>query len=396
MKELKCPKCGTTIKVDENDYNEIVKQVRDDEFKSAVQEREMYIKTEMKAAAEKEKVELENKKQAEIAKLNADIITLKGELKAKQAENNLAIKEAVFKKDSEISKLQDQLNYNMKDFELEKKKLKENYENKLKEKEEQVAYYKDLKTKMSTKLVGETLEQHCQIEFNKQRTISYPNAYFEKDNNAKSGSKGDFIFRDYIEGTNQELISIMFEMKNESDTTATKHKNEDFFKELDKDRQEKGCEYAVLVSMLEADNEYYNSGIVDVSYRYPKMFVVRPQNFMAIIGLLKTAALNSVQYKKELAVVKNQNVDVSNFENELNAFIKSFNVNYERATKNYNDLLGFIDDTIVKLTKAKESLVKLDSNFEIANRKAQDITIKKLTKNSPSVLEAIIEARDNQ
>ena len=198
MKELKCPKCGTTIKVDENDYNEIVKQVRDDEFKSAVQEREMYIKTEMKAAAEKEKVELENKKQAEIAKLNADIITLKGELKAKQAENNLAIKEAVFKKDSEISKLQDQLNYNMKDFELEKKKLKENYENKLKEKEEQVAYYKDLKTKMSTKLVGETLEQHCQIEFNKQRTISYPNAYFEKDNDAKSGSKGDFIFRDYI------------------------------------------------------------------------------------------------------------------------------------------------------------------------------------------------------
>lgn len=396
MKELKCPKCGTTIKVDENDYNEIVKQVRDDEFKSAVQEREMYIKTEMKAAAEKEKVELENKKQAEIAKLNADIITLKGELKAKQAENNLAIKEAVFKKDSEISKLQDQLNYNMKDFELEKKKLKENYENKLKEKEEQVAYYKDLKTKMSTKLVGETLEQHCQIEFNKQRTISYPNAYFEKDNDAKSGSKGDFIFRDYIEGTDQELISIMFEMKNESDTTATKHKNEDFFKELDKDRQEKGCEYAVLVSMLEADNEYYNSGIVDVSYRYPKMFVVRPQNFMAIIGLLKTAALNSAQYKKELAVVKNQNVDVSNFENELNAFKKSFNVNYERATKNYNDLLGFIDDTIVKLTKAKESLVKLDSNFEIANRKAQDITIKKLTKNSPSVLEAIIEARDNQ
>ena len=396
MKELKCPKCGTTIKVDENDYNEIVKQVRDDEFKSAVQEREMYIKTEMKAAAEKEKVELENKKQAEIAKLNADIITLKGELKAKQAENNLAIKEAVFKKDSEISKLQDQLNYNMKDFELEKKKLKENYENKLKEKEEQVAYYKDLKTKMSTKLVGETLEQHCQIEFNKQRTISYPNAYFEKDNDAKSGSKGDFIFRDYIEDTNQELISIMFEMKNESDTTATKHKNEDFFKELDKDRQEKGCEYAVLVSMLESDNEYYNSGIVDVSYRYPKMFVVRPQNFMAIIGLLKTAALNSAQYKKELAVVKNQNVDVSNFENELNAFKKSFNVNYERATKNYNDLLGFIDDTIVKLTKAKESLVKLDSNFEIANRKAQDITIKKLTKNSPSVLEAIVEARDNQ
>lgn len=396
MKELKCPKCGTTIKVDENDYNEIVKQVRDDEFKSAVQEREMYIKTEMKAAAEKEKVELENKKQAEIAKLNADIITLKGELKAKQAENNLAIKEAVLKKDSEISKLQDQLNYNMKDFELEKKKLKENYENKLKEKEEQVAYYKDLKTKMSTKLVGETLEQHCQIEFNKQRTISYPNAYFEKDNDAKSGSKGDFIFRDYIEGTNQELISIMFEMKNESDTTATKHKNEDFFKELDKDRQEKGCEYAVLVSMLEADNEYYNSGIVDVSYRYPKMFVVRPQNFMAIIGLLKTAALNSAQYKKELAVVKNQNVDVSNFEKELNAFKESFNVNYERATKNYNDLLGYIDATIDKLTKAKESLVKLDSNFGIANRKAQDITIKKLTKNSPSVLEAIVEARDNQ
>ena len=396
MKELNCPKCGTTIKVDENDYNEIVKQVRDDEFKSAVQEREMYIKTEMKAAAEKEKVELENKKQAEIAKLNADIITLKGELKAKQAENNLAIKEAVFKKDSEISKLQDQLNYNMKDFELEKKKLKENYENKLKEKEEQVAYYKDLKTKMSTKLVGETLEQHCQIEFNKQRTISYPNAYFEKDNDAKSGSKGDFIFRDYIEGTNQELISIMFEMKNESDTTATKHKNEDFFKELDKDRQEKGCEYAVLVSMLEADNEYYNSGIVDVSYRYPKMFVVRPQNFMAIIGLLKTAALNSAQYKKELAVVKNQNVDVSNFEKELNAFKESFNVNYERATKNYNDLLGYIDATIDKLTKAKESLVKLDSNFGIANRKAQDITIKKLTKNSPSVLEAIVEARDNQ
>ena len=394
MKELKCPKCGATFTVDENDYNEIVKQVRDEEFKAAMQERELNIKSQMMLDAAKERELLAKENQEKLDKLNAEIMQLKGDLKTKDAANELAIKNAIVEKELDINRLENQIQMSKKELALEMSKIKDEYELKLKQKETEVAYYKDLKTKLSTKLVGETLEQHCRIEYDKYGRLAYPKAYFEKDNDAKTGSKGDFIFRETIEGTDQELVSIMFEMKNENDTTATKHKNEDFFKELDKDRNEKGCEYAVLVSMLEPEDDYYNSGIVDVSYRYPKMFVVRPQNFMAVIGLLRNAALNAVQYKTELAIARNQNLDVSNFEAELNAFKDSFNINYERANKNYNDLLGYIDATIEKLKKARESLEKLDNNLGIANRKAQEITIKKLTRNSPSVRDAIEKANN--
>ncbi len=394
MKELKCPKCGATFTVDESDYNEIVKQVKDAEFKAEMDAREKLIKAQMMADANREKTELDNKRQQEIANLKSDIIKLDGLLKSKDSENKLAIRDALSEKEAKILELQGQLDLKKKDAELEMKNLKESYEGKLKEKDEQVAYYKDLKTRMSTKLVGETLEQHCQIEFNKQRTVSYPNAYFEKDNDAKTGSKGDYIFRDYIDGV--EVLSIMFEMKNESDTTSTKHKNEDFFKELDKDRQEKGCEYAVLVSMLEADSEYYNAGIVDVSYRYPKMFVVRPQNFMAIIGLLKNAALNAAQYKKELAIAKNQNLDYSNFEAELENFKNGFNTNFNAAKNHFANVIKDIDTSIEKLKKVKESLESTERQLRLANDKAQAITVKKLTKNSPSVREAIENANKNQ
>ena len=343
MKELKCPKCGATFTVDESDYNEIVKQVKDAEFKAEMDAREKLIKAQMMADANREKTELDNKRQQEIANLKSDIIKLEGALKSKDSENKLAIRDAVSEKEAKILELKGQLDLKKKDAELEMKNLKESYESKLNEVKDQVAYYKDLKTRMSTKLVGETLEQHCQIEFNKQRTVSYPFAYFEKDNDAKTGSKGDYIFRDYIDDT--EIVSIMFEMKNENDDTEKKHKNEDFFKELDKDRREKGCEYAVLVSMLEADSEFYNAGIVDVSYRYPKMFVVRPQNFMAIIGLLKNAALNAAQYKKELAIAKNQNLDYSNFEAELETFKNGFNFNYN-AAKNITAIINKIINTV--------------------------------------------------
>ena len=293
-------------------------------------------------------------------------------------------------KNQEIDKLKNDISLNEKETELKVKTIQENFANKLKDKDEQIAFYKDLKTKMSTKLVGESLEQHCQIEFEKLRPTAFKNAYFEKDNDIKSGSKGDFIYRE----TNEEgieIISIMFEMKNENETTATKHKNEDFFKELDKDRNEKKCEYAVLVSMLEADSELYNAGIVDVSHRYKKMYVVRPQCFIPIITLLRNAALNAVEYKKQLIIAQEQNLDISNFENNINEFKEKFGRNYRIASDKFQTAIEEIDKTITHLQKTKEALLSSENNLRLANDKAQELSIKKLTKNNPTMAQKFEE-----
>ena len=308
---------------------------------------------------------------------------LSSKLKESEIKKEIDIQNAIISKDKEINDLNHKLENADINFKLEKKNIIEKYQEELNHKDDVINYYKEYKTKMSTKLVGESLEQHCQIEFNRLRPL-FPNAYFEKDNDAKTGSNGDFIFRDFDdEGT--EIISIMFEMKNENDTTATKHKNEDFFKELDKDRKEKNCEYAVLVSLLEKDNELYNGGITDVSYKYPKMYVIRPQSFIAIITLLRSAALNALDYKRQLVVAQNTNIDISNFEENMNAFKEGFSRNYRLASEKFNKAIEEIDKTIDHLQKTKEALLSSENNLRLANSKAEDLTIKKLTSNSPTM-----------
>ena len=344
------------------------------------------------------KMEQEKKFSDDINELNkkitekeASIEKLKLKISNTEVEKQLAVTEAVKAKEQELSdkntkitELMSQLNNKDTERELKEKNLKENYEAQLKAKDEQIEYYKDFKTRMSTKMVGESLEQHCLNQFNMIRMTAFPNAYFEKDNDAKSGSKGDFIFREASEdGT--EFISIMFEMKNETETTSKKHKNEDFFKELDKDRREKGCEYAVLVSLLEGDSELYNNGIVDVSYKYEKMYVIRPQFFIPMITLLRNAALNSLKYQQELQIVRNQQVDIMNFESNLNSFKDGFARNYRLASEKFNLAIEEIDKTIDHLTKTKNALLSSENNLRLANNKAEDLSIKKLTKNAPSV-----------
>ena len=305
----------------------------------------------------------------------------------------IEIEKAVSEKDKSIDDLKSQIELSKKEYELKEKSINESHAKELKQKDEMIEYYKDLKTSLSTKMVGESLEQHCQIEFNRLRPL-FPKAYFEKDNDAKTGSKGDFIYRDYDEdGT--EIISIMFEMKNENDTTATKHKNEDFFKELDKDRNEKNCEYAVLVSLLEKDNELYNGGITDVSYKYPKMYVIRPQSFIAIITLLRSAALNALDYKKQLVIAQNTNIDISHFEENMNAFKEGFGRNYRLATEQFEKAIDEINKTIDHLQKTKDSLLSSINNLRLANNKADDLTIKKLTSNSPTVKEMFDSLKDD-
>ncbi len=340
---------------------------------------------------------------AELEKKNSELNTLKSQLEAKETEKALAVETALSQlkesKDDEIRKIQSRLDQTVAEAQMKLNSLRETYDEKLltKDKElaakqEQVDYYKDLKARLSTKMVGETLEQHCSIEFNKNRMSMFPRAYFEKDNDARTGSKGDFIFRDYMEdGT--EYISIMFEMKNELDATATKHRNEDFLKELDKDRNEKKCEYAILVSLLEKDNELYNQGIVDVSYRYPKMYVVRPQFFLPIITLLSNAAKNSADYKRQLIVERNNNLDITHFEENMEEFKKAFGRNYELASKKFAEAIEDIDKTIRDLEKTKAALLSSENNLRLANNKAQDLSIKRLTKNAPSVREKFEEAR---
>ena len=428
MKEIKCPKCGEVFSVDESDYNAIVKQVRDDIFKEEVNERIKIELTNKNNEFELKKKDIEANNFKVINDLNKKIELLTSKLESYETEKKLAVNEAnsrskdlLNEKDLEIIKLKNQIKHvqdsvsnevekaivskdnKIKDLEndiklmnsqkeIEIKSLNEKHKEQLVQKDEIIAHYKDLKSKLSTKLVGESLEQHCEIEFNKLRATAFKNVYFEKDNDAKSGSKGDYIYREYDEN-GVELISIMFEMKNENEETATKHKNEHFFKELDKDRIEKKCEYAVLVSMLEKDSELYNAGIVDVSYKYDKMYVVRPQCFIPIITLLRNAAVKTLEYKNQLQVIKNQNIDITNFEDNLLDFQDKFSKNYLNASNKFKSAIDEIDKTIDHLNKVKENLLGSEKNLRLANDKAQDLTIRKLTRNNPTMKEKFEELK---
>lgn len=385
MSEIKCPHCGSVFKVDDSGYTEILTQVKNAEFQKELLKRENDLKAIYQSNKEVEISDLKAKYNVSVITLKQQISDLNGKLELKDKDRQLAVNEATQAKENEIIKLKNELDLKEKQFELDKKTLSEGYESELKQKQTEVDYYKELKAKLSTKLVGETLERHCETEFNRIRMAAFPNAYFEKDNDARTGSKGDFIYRESTDD-GVEFISIMFEMKNENDTTATKHKNEDFFKELDKDRREKGCEYAVLVTMLEADNELYNAGITDVSYRYEKMYVIRPQCFIPIITLLRNAALNSVSYKRQLAEIKNQNIDISKFESNLIEFKERFSNNYRLASEKFKAAIDEIDKTIDHLNKVKDALLGSEKNLRLANDKAQDLTIKKLTKDNPTML----------
>ena len=399
MHEIKCPKCGEVFQVDETGYAQLLTQVRDEAFEEELHKRAKELEDKNKSDLKMAQMEQEKSfaktvtdKDKEIADKEMEIQKLKNQIAMSDSEKKLAISDALRDKDKEIAdinaaviELKSRLANQKNESALKEKTIEENYKNQLKLKDEQIEQYKDFKARQSTKMVGESLEQHCQNQFNAIRMTAFPNAYFEKDNEiSSSGSKGDFIFREAdSEGT--EFISIMFEMKNEMETTATKHKNEDFFKELDKDRTEKGCEYAVLVSLLEADNELYNNGIVDVSYKYPKMYVIRPQFFIPMITLLRNAALNSLQYQKELAVVRNQQLDLYNFETNMQEFKDAFGRNYRIASEKFQTAIEEIDKTIDHLEKVKKALQSSENNLRLANDKADDLSIKKLTRNAPSV-----------
>lgn len=427
MNEIKCPNCGTIFKIDETEYDSIVKQIRDKEFEKEISLREQEhtkdkesaiklaeahlreeltkqlterdleitnLKNELKTKEEQTQSKLEQEYKDELNKRELEISELKNKIKLQESKNELEIQKAITEKDKRISDLSSELVVKSKEFELKQNSIKDSYESKLKDKDEQIAYYRDFKAKQSTKMIGESLEQHCSIEFNRLRPL-FKNAYFDKDNDARSGSKGDFIFRDYDDDGN-EIVSIMFEMKNEADTTATKHKNEDFFKELDKDRKEKKCEYAVLVTLLEADNDYYNDGIVDVSHFYDKMYVIRPQFFIPLITLIRNLANKSLEYKKELEIIKNQNIDITHFEENINAFKEGFGRNYRLASERFAKAIEEIDKTIDHLQKTKEHLLKTDDNLRLANNKAEDLSIKKLAHNNPTVTKMFEELKSKQ
>lgn len=391
MQEIKCPKCGEVFQVDESGYAAIVKQVRDREFIKEIRERETQFESEKENAVKLAKAEAVNQMQSAMNQKDSLIAQLKAQIEVAGSEKKYAVSEAVSAKERElamkdkrIDQLANELEAGERERLIKENSLKENYELQLKAKDDEIAYYKDFKARQSTKMVGESLERHCETEFNKLRATGFQNAYFEKDNDARSGSKGDYIYREADEdGT--EFISIMFEMKNEMSETATKKKNEDFLKELDKDRREKGCEYAVLVSLLELDNELYNTGMVDMSYRYPKMYVIRPQFFIPMITILRNAARNSLQYKRELAVIKNQNIDISNFENDMNDFKERFARNYRLASERFKKAIEEIDKTIDHLQKTKEALRSSENNLRLANNKAEDLSIKRLTRNNPTM-----------
>ena len=435
MNEIKCPKCGTVFQIDEQDYESIVKQVRDHTFEEELNERKAQFQRELESAVKLAKADTEKKLLEQVNQLkmaNANLETriqsseeekkravqltkaavekeytskiseltlsktkLENDLKLKDTENKLAVEQAISAKDKTIDSLSNELSLKEKEFQLKETSMKESYESKLKDKDEQIAYYKDFKARQSTKMIGESLEQHCSTEFNKLRSL-FKNCYFEKDNDAKTGSKGDFIFRAYADDEHtSEIVSIMFEMKNEADQTATKHKNEDFFKELDKDRREKKCEYAVLVSLLELDNEYYNVGIVDVSYQYEKMYVIRPQFFIPLITLIKDLASKSLEYKNELELVRSQNIDITHFEQNINTFKDSFSRNYRLASERFAKAIEEIDKTIDHLQKTKEHLLKTEDNLRLANNKAQDLTIKKLTHKNPTMAKMFDDLKKN-
>ena len=391
MHEIKCPNCGTVFQIDEMDYQNVVKQIRDQEFEKEISEREKQYKIEKESAVELAKSKIEKEYQERVAEQKLEIVELKNKLVLQDKESTLTIQNALSKKESEISTLSNQLELLKNDFLMKEKNLKETYEEKLKDREEQISYYRDFKAKQSTKMIGESLEVHCSNEFNKLRPL-FANAYFEKDNDARSGSKGDFIYRDY-DDEGMEFVSVMFEMKNEADMTATKHKNEDFFKELDKDRREKKCEYAVLVSLLEIDNDYYNEGIVDVSHKYEKMYVIRPQFFIPLITLIRGMAMNSLKYKKELLMIQNQNIDISHFEDNLNTFKEGFARNYRLASDKFKKAIDEIDKTIDHLQKTKEALLSSENNLRLANNKADDLTIQRLTKGNETMKKLFSETK---
>ena len=446
MNEIKCPKCGTMFQINETDYETIVRQIRNKEFEKEINDRENQYKKDKEnaikiaqAEIEKELTDKINKKELEITELKNNLKTqeektkneiekeykeqlnnyimennkLKNDIKLKESnlqqkhneelnkkeleitelknkielnetQKELEINKKITEKENVITSLNNQIELNKKEYLIKEQNIKDTYEGKIKLQQEQIEYYKDFKAKQSTKMIGESLEQHCNVEFNKLRPL-FKNAYFEKDNKlSETGSKGDFIYRDY-DDDKTEIVSIMFEMKNEADTTATKHKNEDFFKELDKDRREKNCEYAVLVSLLESDNDYYNNGIVDVSYRYEKMYVIRPQFFIPLITLIRGIALNSLEYKKELQIIQNQNIDISNFEEKINAFKDGFSKNYQNASNKFQNAIKEIDESIKRLQKTKEALLSSENQLRLANDKAQNLTIKKLTHNNETM-----------
>ena len=431
MHEIKCPHCGKAFKIDEAGYADILKQVRDREFEAELHERLELEAQKNQAAIELAEAKVVREAEAQAAEKDLEIERLKAELKSGEVAQQLAIKDALFalekerdglaaelaaeaaKRESEVERLtaaldstelvrqlavkdavaelekeRDQLKSGVEKVELEKQlletALKDKYETQIKDRDETIERLRDMKARLSTKMVGETLEQHCEIEFNRLRATAFPRAYFEKDTDIRSGSKGDYIFRDFDEA-GMEFISVMFEMKNENDGTATKRKNEDFLKELDKDRNEKGCEYAILVSLLEPDSELYNGGIVDVSHRFPKMYVIRPQFFIPIITLLRNGALNSLTYKSELARVREQNIDITNFESELDEFRSGFARNYNLASRKFKTAIDEIDKTIDHLQKTKEALLGSENNLRLANNKADDLTIKKLTRGNPTM-----------
>lgn len=420
MPEIKCPKCGEVFQVDEFGYAAIVRQVRDKEFGKELKDREAQFEADKKTAVQLAKAETENTLKDALAKKEQTILELQRQIDAAQTAQKLAVSELLTQKEKEIAKLQSRIDaaqtaqklavseaLSQKEKELaekeqeitklsgdirreqterklEEQSLRDKHAEALREKDREIEYYKDFKARQSTKMIGESLEQHCETEFNRLRATGFQNAYFEKDNDAKTGSKGDYIFRESDEnGT--EFISIMFEMKNEQDETATKKKNEDFLKELDKDRREKACEYAVLVSLLEADSELYNTGIVDMSHRYPKMYVIRPQFFIPMITLLRNAAMNSLSYRQELAVIKNQNIDISHFEADMNDFKEKFARNYRIASERFKKAIEEIDKTIDHLQKTKDALLSSENNLRLANSKAEDLSIKRLTKNNPTM-----------
>jgi hypothetical protein len=424
MNEIICPNCNKAFKVDEAGFANILKQVRDHQFEeeilnrlalaekekeSAVKLAEATIKNtlqELLAKKEKELAELKAQKEVELsqklAEKNNELIQLKAKIQSSELEKQLAVNEAT----KNIEKQRDDLSNELKMKDAEKQLLEKSLNEKhladlkekdaiIKHKDEEITLRKDMKVKLSTKMLGETLEQHCEIEFNKLRATAFQNAFFEKDNDSSSGSKGDFIYREN-DGAGNEIISIMFEMKNESDQTATKKRNEDFLKELDKDRNEKKCEYAVLVSLLETENELYNTGIVDVSHKFEKMYVVRPQFFIPIITLLRNAAMNSIHYKAELALVKSQNIDITNFEDKMNKFKEGFARNYELSSRKFKDAIDGIDKTIKELQKTKDALLSSENNLRLANEKTEDLTIKKLTHGNPTMKAKFDELTKNQ
>jgi hypothetical protein len=451
MNEIICPHCSKAFKIDEAGYADILKQVRDHAFEEQLQERLTLAEKEKdsalalarhqaqsemqkaEAAKEKEIQELQSKlevgeaaqklaisealkvvekerdsllsdlKQAKSenesatqlieARLNQEIQQLKSKLDATDTSKQLAITQAVSVVERERDKLQHKLSQADLEKQASERSLKDKYETQIKDRDDAIERLRDMKARLSTKMVGETLEQHCETEFNRIRSTAFPRAYFEKDNDASSGSKGDYIFRD-VDENDTPIVSIMFEMKNESDTTATKKKNEDFLKELDKDRNEKGCEYAILVSLLEPESDLYNSGIVDVFHRYPKMYVIRPQFFIPMITLLRNAAMNSLEYKQELALVKAQNIDITNFESDLDTFKTAFAKNYDLASRKFQTAIDEIDKSINHLQKTKDALMSTDRNLRLANDKAQDVTVKKLTRKNPTMKAAFEQLED--